>query len=136
MTSPNDTHRSENKEILKYSIEQFDKSVVFIASGALGVSFAFIKDIIPGLQMAMDTWLLIFSWYLFAGVVFISLICHYRSMVGHKWAVDNSHLEDKPFNDMVNAKNRIIRILNLSMIIGLFLGSVLLITFIKINIHV
>lgn len=132
----NDTHRNENIQTLKYSVEQFDKSITFIASGALGISFAFITDVIPDLKTASGIWLIMISWYLFTAVIFVSLICHYRSMVSHKWAVENTHLDDNSFNKELTARNKVIRWLNQSMIGGLFLAMLFLIIFINTNIYV
>ncbi|HEX2921871.1 MAG TPA: hypothetical protein VHO50_11975 [Bacteroidales bacterium] len=42
-----DNYIREQYQALKYSNEQFDKNVLFIASGALGISFAFIEKVIP-----------------------------------------------------------------------------------------
>lgn len=129
-------HRKENVATLCYSIEQFDKNIVFIASGALGVSFAFIKDIVPDLTQAHCQDLLVGSWYTFAIVIFICLTCHFVSILGHRWAVDNAHLNDKKFNAGVKSWNRWIRGINIVMIVGLLLGGILLISFINKNINV
>lgn len=60
-------------QALSYGNEQFDKNVLFIASGALGISFGFIEKVIPNLDTALSTNILILSWYCFAGVIFLSL---------------------------------------------------------------
>jgi hypothetical protein len=124
-----------HKDVLKYSIEQFDKSIMFIASGALGISFAFIKDVIPDLKKALRTELLIGSWYIFAGVIFVSSCCHFLSILAHKWAVRKANLEDDEFNNGIKRWNFWIRAVNIVMIIGLFLGTLILINFIKKNIN-
>ncbi len=123
----------QHSDTLTYSINQFDKNILFIASGALGVSFAFIKDIVPSLSTAVYKSLLFISWYLFALVIFLSLLGHFLSMQAHSWAINNSHLDDDPFNEEVKKKNRPIRILNISMIIANFMGALALIIFIHLN---
>lgn len=132
----NDTpHIIANRDIHKYSIEQFDRTIIYIASGALGISFAFIKDIIPQLNKAENLWELMVSWYSFTAVILASLICHYLSMKGTQWALMHEHLEDTAYNAGVAQRNKYIRVLNLGMIIGLFPGIIFLILFINTNIY-
>ncbi len=120
---------------LKYSIEQFDKNILFIASGALGGSFAFIKDIIPDLKKARDNHYLIESWYAFALVIFISLSTHYISYKGSQWAFKNQHLDDKTFNKKLKYFNWPLVFLNWMTIILTLLGAIFLIIFIQHNMY-
>lgn len=129
----NDEHNKLVADTLKYSTEQFDKTITFIASGALGISFAFIKDIIPDLTSAVQKYYLISSWYIYAGVIFLSMVPHFISMLANTWAAKNQYLEDEPFNNGIKNWNLPIRILNISMIIGLLVGTILLIKFINQN---
>ncbi|MFW5804746.1 MAG: hypothetical protein ACOCWG_05905 [bacterium] len=132
MTTDSNTDGIDN--VVKYSTEQFDKNILFIASGGLGVSFAFIKDIVPNLETAVHKCNLISSWYLFAGVIFISLVNHNISMLMGAWARKNSFLKDDEFNNKITKKNWIIRILNWVTIVGILIGAILLIRFINANI--
>lgn len=122
------------EDVWKYSTEQFDKNILFIASGALGISFAFIKDIIPDLKKAICKEYLTSSWYIFAGVIFISLVGHFISMLGGNWAIKNHFLDDQTFNRKLNWWNIPIRILNATTIIAIFIGALTLIYFINQNI--
>jgi hypothetical protein len=123
----------QHSETLNYSITQFDKNILFIASGALGISFAFIKDIVPNLNESIYKAFLFTSWYLFATVIFLSLLGHYLSMRAHTWAVNNPHVDDETFNNEVIKKNKPIRRLNILMIIANFIGALSLILFIHLN---
>jgi hypothetical protein len=82
---------TQQYDALKYSNEQFDKNILFIASCALGISFAFIEKLIPDLENAVKTYLLITSWYFFAGVIFISLFAHFISVLANRWAIKNNN---------------------------------------------
>lgn len=117
-----------------YSIEQFDKNIMFIASGALGISFAFIKDIV-NLPNAICTNQLMWAWGTFATVICLSLIGHFISMQGHSWAAAHQHLEDDVYNKRVKQWSLPIRILNVSMILAIFIGTLLLISFINNNLN-
>jgi hypothetical protein len=121
-------------QTLKYSTEQFDKNILFIASGALGISFAFIKDIIPNLKEATCKSYLIASWYIFASVIFISLVTHFISMMANRWAIRNSYLDDDSFNTKIEYWNIPIRILNATTILAILAGALSLIYFINHNI--
>jgi len=125
----------QHSDTLTYSISQFDKNILFIASGALAISFAFIKDIIPKLDSATHKPLLFTAWYLFALVIFLSLLGHFLSMQAHSWAINNPHLKDDVFNEKLKCKNLPIRILNISMIIANFIGALALIIFIHQNLQ-
>lgn len=131
---------SENKhgkhldEVNRYSNEQFDKSILFIASGALGISFAFITDVVPDFSEAKKTGLLIASWSIFGAVIFLSLVSHFISMQASAWALKNEHLKRKKFNKGVMYWNWPIRILNLTAIVAILTGIILLISFINQNI--
>lgn len=120
--------------VSKYSNEQFDKNTLFIASGALGVSFAFIKDIIPNFETATHKATLLASWYIFAGVIFISLISHFIVTRACDWAFKNQHLESDLYNCKIKVWNIPIRILNITSIVSILFGSLLLIYFIHQNI--
>lgn len=128
----NDNYIKEQYQALKYSNEQFDKNILFIASGALGISFAFIEKIVPDLQNAVSSYCLITSWYCFAGVIFICLVAHFISILANRWAIEKTDNEN--YKKMVKRWNLTIRTINILMIFGLFIGIILLIQFIKLNI--
>ena len=79
-----DTCIKEKYQALSYGNEQFDRNVLFIASGALGISFGFIEKLIPNLAEAKDKCYLIDSWYCFAGVIFLSLVAHFFSIMANR----------------------------------------------------
>ena len=93
-----DITTKHQQDSYKYSVEQFDKSILFIASGALGGSFAFIKDVIPDLSKAFGKWLLISSWYIFGIVIFISLVNHFISALACSRSIKHAELPYKKFN--------------------------------------
>lgn len=118
---------------LRYSNEQFDKNVLFIASGSLGVSFAFIEKLVPDLRVAVCSNDLIKAWYCFAGVVFLSLISHFISSLSISWSIE--HHNDHNWEAKRKKWNYVTRTLNIAMIFGLLSESVLLIHFINQNIN-
>lgn len=121
-------------QALSYGNEQFDKNVLFIASGALGISFAFIEKVVPNLACAENKNFLIDSWYCFAGVIFISLVAHFISILANRWAIVNDKMAETRYNKISGQWNWCIRALNVFMILGLFFGVILLVLFVKQNI--
>lgn len=126
---------NELYKVLSYSNEQFDKNVLFIASGALGISFAFIEKLVPNIKLSICKSSLIGAWYLFGCVIFISLVSHFISSLSLRWTI--SHYGDKKTDLIIGRKrwNLVIRICNILMIIGLLLGTLLLINYIKQNLY-
>ena len=118
---------------LKYSTEQFDKSIMYIASGAFIISFGFIKDVLPNLATACHKNWLVTAWYIFASVIFISLIGHFVSSLGQRWSVKNKNLEYLEYIKKEKYWNYPIRGMNILMIAGILVGAIFLISFIKLN---
>ncbi len=121
-------------QTLSYGNEQFDKNVLFIASGALGISFGFIEKVVPNLASAVNKNLLIDSWYCFAGVIFISLVAHFISILANRWSIVHDKIAEARYNKISARWNKCIRMLNIFMILGLFFGVLRLVLFVKQNI--
>ncbi len=111
-----------------HSSAQFDKMIILIASGSLGISFTFITELVD-LTTACYLWLLITSWIILAIVIFCSLISHLLSA-----RAINDELESvlKPKNS-VNKKNSLLKCLNIIMIVLILIALVFLIVFISLN---
>lgn len=120
-------------QTLSYSNDQFDKNILFIASGALGISFGFIEQLVPDLAATVHKCYLIDSWYCFGGVIFISLVAHFISVLANTWAIEKGHLEASRYNIIRRRWNYTIRGFNIVMIVGLLSGILLLIAFVKQN---
>lgn len=109
---------------------QFDKQILFISSGALGLSFTFIQDIVD-LETADNKWLLITAWILFIAVIFLSLISHYISIQAINKRIENI---EKVNDSNSEALNKIVKFLNRIMILFIMLGLITLISFVFDNI--
>lgn len=132
MSSNDEKYTDAQYKVLEYGNVQFDKNVMFIASGALGISFAFIENIIPDLENAVNKEYLITAWYFFAGVIFFSLVAHFLSILANRWAIAKEDCTN--FDCKKKAWNIIIRISNIVMMVGLFFGIIFLVHFINKNI--
>lgn len=118
-----------NKAYIESS-SQFDKQVLFLASGALGLSFAFIKDIVK-LNVATNKWLLVSSWSLFGAVILLSIVSHYTSLKAINRMIRNLNSADHKDSKGLDG---ITKLLNVLMIIFLGIGLLFLIIFVAINI--
>lgn len=118
-----------NKAFIESS-SQFDKQVLFVASGALGISLAFIKDIVT-LNIATYKSLLILSWISFGAVIIFCIMSHYTSLKAINFKIENIYQKKDKTSKRFNLFTKG---LNFLMIIFLTLGLVLLNIFIGINI--
>lgn len=113
------------------SSKQFDNQVLYISSGALGLSFAFVQDIVS-LNDSDYKFLLLLSWVLFTIVIFSSFLSHYYSKKALNLKIKLYHQEDSSDADKLNKR---VVCLNKSMIWLLLSGLLSLITFLSINIY-
>jgi quinol-cytochrome oxidoreductase complex cytochrome b subunit len=133
-------HLEEKYSALRYSSEQFDKNVLYIASGALGISFAFIEKIVE-LKYAVCKGYLFASWYLFATVIFVSMVSHFVSIRVISWSIRNHVYQDeseevlKTYTTKQQKQSRWIKSLNLFMMVGLVCGIISFIMFINYNLN-
>lgn len=130
MSDPTEEYRSQLYELYKTSGIQFDKNVLFMASGALGLSMSFISDIID-LQHACYKWMLGSAWLIMTIVILISLLSYYLSMKGIKEVLEDRELD---MNRRAKTYNKVVMYLNFSMLVGLPVGIGFLIAFILQNI--
>jgi hypothetical protein len=77
--SPRDTslelyheHRKQAWQDIQTSTDQFDRSLLTLSSGALALSLAFIKDLVP-LKSAVGIWWLYSSWISFVLCMIVTL---------------------------------------------------------------
>lgn len=117
-------------EAYKESSSQFDKNILFISSGALGLSISFISDVVK-LPDSSYKWILGTSWTVLTIVILFSLMSHYFSMKAINSKMENLYREKDKKSEKLN---KYVRLLNLLMLIGLPIGIIGLVTFIILNI--
>jgi uncharacterized membrane protein len=89
MSDDDQKHRQEvyantRKDLLDRQLsnsEKFDNAIITLSTGALAISLAFIKDIVP-LQKAQNLWLLRASWWLFGFSIISTLASFVASQLG------------------------------------------------------
>ena len=119
------------------SYQQFDKAILTLSSGGLGVSIIFLRDILPFEQIT-NYYFLIGSWILFT----ISITCTLVSFLTSQYAYDeqleliNRYFLNKD-SDALTKKNTFAQItggLNISAAVFFILAVISTIMFVSINI--
>ena len=114
--------------------EGFDKALLALSGGALGISMTFIKDIVtrPGYK-----WILVISWTCF-GLAIIILLLGYlvcrKAYMQEIVSLDAIQEKSKKTNNKKNAWTKATEVANTFALIFFITGLVLLATFIFINI--
>lgn len=131
--------KMENKDMEEYrrllqdlenkAQDQYDKTVILLSTGALGVSFTFIKDIVDFdsvivLQFLIGAWI---SWGLSTAAVLFSF---YTSRTALRKAIEA--LDEDKENDH-NTHDRLTTVLNALSGTFFLLGLVFMIVFVKNN---
>lgn len=92
-------HRTQAEQVksdIDSSTDSFDKSMLTLSSGALGVSLAFIKDIVP-LGQAAWIFLLLASWIAFA-------LCIVTTVVSFQFSIAALKKQRDFLDDLVHEK--------------------------------
>lgn len=122
-------HLSQLYIAFNHSSTQFDKNILFIASGALGLSMNFINDFVV-IKCASFKFLLFISWIFLVVVILASLVSHYLSIKAVNKKIEHFYNpEDKKSKNL----NSWVQRLNIAMIILLILALIILISFIFLN---
>jgi hypothetical protein len=80
MNKPNQEHRNYLTEAHQKAYEDFDKTVLLLSGGALGVSITFVKDIIgPGMLLGKRA--LLWSWGCWVASLLMVLLSYYFSQL-------------------------------------------------------
>lgn len=130
MAEEKDTYLEQLNKAYIESSSQFDKQILFIASGALGISLAFIKDIVK-LDIATSKNLLLLSWIFFGAVILICILSHYTSLKAINFKIENLYQKKDKTSKLFDFFTKLFNIL---MIVFLATGLILLFVFIGINI--
>ena len=119
--------------------DDFEKNLIYISTGAIGISFAFIEKIVD-LQIATDKCMLIWSWIFFGLTLFISLMSHYVSgflagkVSDQLGEMKGSDEEYSVIQKQIKRNNYCIDSMNYISIIFILVGLLLLIWFVSKNI--
>lgn len=126
-------------KIKEKSEDDFEKQLIFIASGALGISFAFLEKLV-NLSESIYLWTLAVAWVCLALSLCVNLWSHYLTKNLAEKSIDDQddyHDEKMDYEHLcanIKRRNSIIDRVNYFSIAALFLGLTFLIAFVTINI--
>jgi hypothetical protein len=116
------------------SDDDFEKYITLISSGGLGITIAYMNQIVP-LKAAIVIWVLLTGWILLIATLFLNLYSHYKASKDKEDTINDID-EDIPYDCLmknIENRNKIINNLNFWSIICLGLGLLSIILFTIIN---
>jgi len=129
MSAEQQSYRDLLQELSVKSQEQYDKTVITLSTGALGLSFAFIKDVVD-IKVASNINFLTGAWICFT----LSVLSVLLSFTASKYALDQAIIaEDNNEEIQINRADLITTILNWLSSIFFIIGLVFIIVFVKLN---
>ncbi len=129
MNNEYQSYRDLLQELSVKSQEQYDKTVITLSTGALGLSFAFIKDVVD-IKSANSINFLTESWICFT----LSVLSVLLSFLASKYALDQAIIaEDNNEEIKINRADLITTILNWLSSAFFIIGLVFIIVFVKLN---
>lgn len=88
---------------------------------------------VPNLATSLNIEWLHYSWFLFTGVIFGTLLMHLTSMFFASWTQQNQHEKSSKVDSWISRFNYIIWGGNILLTIANFIGMLLLVLFVKLN---
>jgi hypothetical protein len=135
-----DFYQKTREDLLKRQLsnsERLDNAILTLSTGALGLSLAFIKDIVP-VKLAVHLWLIKMSWWLFGVSIVLTLLSFVTSQLGIKkqleYAKEYYLLRHDAFLTKTNLFAKITDTLNYSSCIIFVTAIVCTIVFVSLNI--
>jgi hypothetical protein len=116
---------------MQESQDQYDKSIITLSSGALGLSFAFIDKLVH-LDHAQGKWVLLASWIFWAGAISSTLASFYFSQKAMELAYNKWQAKEYDFK---NPSDKLTRSLNLISGLAFLSGVIELICFVYMNLR-
>ena len=130
LSSEDAKYRDQLVATAEKSQELFDRTLLTLSGGALGVSFAFIKQFL-GQGPLLDRASLVDAWAAWVGSLVVSLLSHYASTLAHQRAItDVDHNRDGKLGKTLNWSVRLLNALSLA---GFLSGLYFMAAFVREN---
>ncbi len=133
-------YRESLQNVVDKSEDEFEKRLLYIAAGALGLSFSFITDIVA-INQCKYLWLLIGGWGLLAMCILVNLLSQLWSKNKANRAIDLidkclvSQGDDKKLKSKIDEMNSRTNLINNITVWFLFGGIIAILAFASINLH-
>jgi hypothetical protein len=116
-----------------HAIDQFDKYILALVSGAIGTSFAFLKDVVKVEVVRQKGWL-IGAWIAWGITLTCSLSAFYVSHLAMRYAQEKYRKGVRRYDALAGRYGKAVAIMNPTMGICFILGLVAMMVFVTINI--
>ena len=126
-------YTEELKILIQKSHDSFERQLNYISAGALGISMLFVEKVVKDIQQTKCNWVLIFSWSFFTLTLISNLVSHIYTSNSHDKTLSDIYSENYDFLKATK-RNRNIKAWNIISISLLFIGIILQILFISLNI--
>lgn len=120
--------------------DEFEKKLIYIAAGALGLSFAFVSDIV-NINDSCCIWMLLVGWILLIACICLNCFSHLWSKRYAQTAIEKIDKEaekdvfdEKSIRSYIDKQNKKTNCINASTIWLMTLGIALIVTYAAINI--
>jgi len=125
-------YRNHLIKVMEGNTDRFEKQLSYISAGSLGVSMAFIKDIVGSLKTAHSTGWLLWGWVAMGATLLINLISQAYANYCHSETIDD--IDSKRYNNPIaSRRHRKIELLNYISIGLLTTGIGFLLYFVHLN---
>jgi hypothetical protein len=126
-------YADELKLLIQKSHDSFERQLNYISAGALGISMLFVEKVVKDIQQTKSNWLLISSWAFFTLTLISNLISHIYTSNKHDKTLSEIYSENYNYKAAAE-RNRHIKRWNMISVVLLFIGIILQIIFISLNI--
>lgn len=106
--------RQKSEDLHQKSYEIFDKQLVYMSAGALGLSFVLIDKVVKDVNQSHYKWMLITGWVLLILTLLLNLVSHVVAAYVHRETVRliDEGLFDSANSGMIDKKNRVLDLFN------------------------
>jgi hypothetical protein len=126
-------YRTHLAKVMEGNSDRFEKQLSYISAGSLGISMAFIKDIVGSLKSTVGTNYLLYGWICMGVTLLINLLSQVYANYCHAETI--GEIDEKCYDSTVANKRRgKIQYMNYFSMLTLFAGIGLLLYFISKNI--
>lgn len=134
------TYRPLLQEVVDKCEDEFEKKLLYIAAGALGLSFAFISDIV-NVNEGCCLWMLLVGWFLLIVCICLNCFSHLWSKEYAQATIDDIDKESEKdvFNENIirlniDHRNRKTHLVNMLTIWLMIIGIVFIVIYAAVNI--
>jgi hypothetical protein len=126
-------YREHLIKVMEGNTDRFEKQLSYISAGSLGISMAFIKDVVGNLDYTRQNWLVIVGWSAMGFTLLLNLVSQVYANHCHSNTIEDIECKDYNSNRAGRRRSRIMWTNYIS--IGTLIGGVIfLLIFISKNI--